>query len=147
MTIWRHRKDFWKILKFSILTARGLLWAYFTLRINFSWITYSYAFFSYITWALSEILVENGHFEHPDRPMTVTSITIIVFSWNTYFWILQSVRFHMIYNKPYNHQKFQIMISESIGRFFLTRFPSHVTRKPKKEKITECVIQLRIIWA
>jgi len=39
------------------------------------------------------------------------------------------------------------MISESKGRFFLTRLSSHVIRKQKKEKITGFVIQLVIFQA
>jgi len=39
------------------------------------------------------------------------------------------------------------MISESIGRFFLTRLSSHVIRKQKKEKVTGFVIQLVIFQA
>ena len=93
-----------------------------------------FAFWSYITWALSVNLVENGHFDHSERIRTVSSTTNIEFSWDAYFWVLQSVRFHMIYNKSYYHQKFKIMISESIGRFFLSGLSSHVTRKRKKEK-------------
>ena len=42
----------------------------------------------------------------------------------------------MRYNKSYDHSKFIIRISESIGRFFLARFPRHMTQKSKKERKT-----------
>ena len=85
-----------------------------------------------ITKLLFVHFVENGHFDYLERKITVTSTIIIEFSWDAYFWVLQKERFHMIYNKSYDHQKFKIMISESIGRFFVTRFPSHLTRKRRK---------------
>ena len=60
--------------------------------------------------------------------------TILEFDFNVYFWVLQITSFLLIYSKPYKGSKFKIRISESIGRFFLTRFPGHVTRKREKGK-------------
>ena len=42
--------------------------------------------------------------------------------------------FLLIYSKPYNHSKYRILNSKSIGRFFLTQFSSRVTRKREKER-------------
>ena len=135
-------RNFWFFfLKISTFTGRGPLWAIFSVQIYFIWILRSCASLWYITWAIFLNFVVIGYFVHLDRKMTVNLTTTIEFSQDACFWVLQSVRFHMIYNKSYNHQKFKIMISESIGRFFLTRYSSHATRKQKKGKVTECVIQ------
>ena len=106
----------------------------FSVKIYFSGLLSPFTRLWFITRALTVHFVENGDFYHQKWKMTVTSTTIIEFSWDVYFWLLQTVRFHMIYNKSYDHLKFKIMISESIGRFFLTRLSSHVNRKRKRGK-------------
>ena len=106
----------------------------FSVKIYFSGLLSPFTRLWCITRALTVHFVENGDFDHQKWKMTVTSTTIIEFSWDVYFWLLQTVRFHMIYNKSYDHLKFKIMISESIGRFFLTRLSSHVNRKRKRGK-------------
>ena len=50
------------------------------------------------------------------------------------FWFTQITCFLLIYSKPYNHSKTRILNSKSIGRFFLTQFSSHVTRKRENER-------------
>ena len=66
--------------------------------------------------------------------MTVILTNILEFDFNACFWVLQITCILLIYSKPYEGSKFKIRISKSIGRFFLTRFPGHVTRKGVKGK-------------
>ena len=75
--------------------------------------------------------------------MDVVLTTNLEFHFNACFWVLEITCFLLIYDKPYNRSKFRIRISKSIGRFFLTRFPGHVTRKRKRKEISTFVIKLQ----
>ena len=124
---------------FSILIARGLLWTTFSQNFFFWNITlicmlivHNKGTFcaSCQKWSFWPPKVENG------RNLDLSHRILIKYTF------LRSPDY-----KSYDHSKLKILISESIGRFFLTRFWSHVTRKSKKEAIRFFIFLSRLCRA